>query len=253
MMSEDHVSSLSDIPPGAWQALAQKRIFFGHQSVGDNILEGIAELQQEHPEIELNIVETSSPDSFSEPLLAHAKVGRNREPLSKLEAFREILESGIGELVDIAILKLCFIDLDRHSVPDELFMAYEQAMTNLVSRYPRVVFVHCSLPLWSRPLGLHKQLKSWFKKLLGRPGALQDNAKRAEYNDLLKGRYADDAFFDIALLEARRPNGSFDRAGKDQTPMLAREYTSDGGHLNACGRKMAAEQLLMLLARLARS
>ena len=253
-MSSICLSSLDDVAPSAWRALAEKRIFFGHQSVGDNIMQALAEIVRNRSELELNIAETLSPDSFGQPLLAHAKVGRNREPLSKLDSFREILDSGVGDQLDIAMLKLCFIDVDRDADPQELFDAYRQAMMELEQRYPHLVIVHCSLPLWSRPLGFKKQLKGWAKALLGRPGPVDDNLKRAECNSLVKEHYgAQEAFFDIALLESMMPHGAphFVRKGGAQVPMMARENTSDGGHLNARGSKLIAEQLLILLARLA--
>jgi len=48
--------SINDIPQEKWDKLAQKRIFFGHQSVGFNILNGLNLIMADNPHIKLNIV-----------------------------------------------------------------------------------------------------------------------------------------------------------------------------------------------------
>ncbi|HUK62131.1 MAG TPA: hypothetical protein VLV15_02320, partial [Dongiaceae bacterium] len=40
-----------DLPDSTWTALAHRRVFFGHQSVGWNIVSGITELVRERPAI----------------------------------------------------------------------------------------------------------------------------------------------------------------------------------------------------------
>ena len=37
-------ASMAQITPAEWQALSNRRVLFGHQSVGQNILEGIESL-----------------------------------------------------------------------------------------------------------------------------------------------------------------------------------------------------------------
>ena len=49
--------TLNDVPKSKWEALSQKRIFFGHQSVGYNIIDGIKNIMQEHSFIKLKIIE----------------------------------------------------------------------------------------------------------------------------------------------------------------------------------------------------
>jgi len=58
--------------------------------------------------------------------------------------------------------------------------------------------------------------------------------------------------FDLAKIESTFPDGrraSFTKDGKTYYSMVP-DYTYDGGHLNELGRKIAAEQLLFLLANL---
>ena len=88
--------TVKDVPISSWKKLSEKKIFFGHQSVGDNIIDGIRDLMKEHPQIKLNIVETADKSDFNEGLFAHIRLGKNREPESKIHAFAQLMEGGIG-------------------------------------------------------------------------------------------------------------------------------------------------------------
>lgn len=43
--------SINDVPAAHWKMLAGKKIFFGHQSVGYNVIDGINEIVDEHGDI----------------------------------------------------------------------------------------------------------------------------------------------------------------------------------------------------------
>lgn len=43
--------SINDVPAAYWRTLADKKIFFGHQSVGYNVIYGINEIVDEHGDI----------------------------------------------------------------------------------------------------------------------------------------------------------------------------------------------------------
>jgi lysophospholipase L1-like esterase len=98
-------------------------------------------------------------------------------------------------------------------------------------------------------------VKSLVKRLIGRPEAheLGRNVKRNRFNDLLRHEYSGkEPLFDLAGIESTRPDSSrsyFTREGL-RIYTLASEYSSDGGHLNALGRRVAAAQLLSFLAGL---
>ncbi len=51
-------ASIKDVPESAWKNLSEKRIFFGHQSVGFNIINGIKDIIKENPKVKLTIVKT---------------------------------------------------------------------------------------------------------------------------------------------------------------------------------------------------
>ena len=86
-------NALKDVPASAWEKLSQKKIYFGHQSVGFNIIDGIEDLIKLNPEIKLNIVETSSPADLKKGVFAHSRVGKNVDPESKTDEFVKIINN----------------------------------------------------------------------------------------------------------------------------------------------------------------
>jgi lysophospholipase L1-like esterase len=96
--------------------------------------------------------------------------------------------------------------------------------------------------------------KARVKRLLGRTTVRDVNAKRNRYNTLLRQAYAGrEPLFDIAALESTHADGrrSFVAEKADTGYTLAEELTTDGGHLNERGQRVAAEGLLAVLARVA--
>ena len=65
-----------DIPKKYWVKLAEKKIFFGHQSVLSNIIEGINDIINKRKYIKLNIVRTDNPTDFDQPMFLHLSIGR---------------------------------------------------------------------------------------------------------------------------------------------------------------------------------
>ena len=243
--------SLQSIPDSAWQSLAQKRIFFGHQSVGFNIVQGIEDLMRENPQIKLNLVETDDPAAFDGPVFAHARNGSNNDPHSKCVAFTRTLEKGIGGKVDIAVLKFCYVDFSASSQVAEIFSDYRRTLDHLKQAFPNTTFVHVTVPLTTVQTGF----KVPIKKLIGRAiDGYEENIVRNRFNFMLRAEFAGkEPFFDLARAESTFAVGTrslFELQGKTYEA-LAPEYTKDGGHLNPEGRKKVAEQLLIALARLA--
>ena len=246
--------SIDNVPAEYWRRLSRKKIFFGHQSVGYNIIDGIKDIMQEHPEIKLNIVETNKAADFDHPVFAHATVGTNTRPLSKITAFEQIMSDGIGDKVDIAFFKFCYIDIMDDSDPRAIFDKYADTLAQLKARYPHVQFLHVTAPVRSTPRQTKRKLKHLAKALLGRPTTLHRNAKRQQYNALLRKSYAgSEPLFDLAGAECVNPQGFMLYALKNgqQVFFMAPQYTYDSGHLNRLGRKKVAEQLLITLAEVA--
>lgn len=237
----------SDITTAQWTALGQKRLYFGHQSVGGNIIDGVTTILAERPDIPLRVFQATSVDSSSPAGLYEARIGTNGDPGSKTAAFERTLEDGGAS---VGILKFCFVDVEGARNPDSLFAAYRRDMAALQAREPGLVIVHVTMPLTTTGEGRRDLLKA---KLLGRPTSYDLNLIRNRYNALLRQAYVGKApVFDLARLESTRPDGSrsYFTRGPDTVYTLAPEWTDDGGHLNAVARRSVAESFLAVLASL---
>jgi len=244
--------SIAEISDAQWARLAQRTIFFGHQSVGGNIVQGIEELMQAEPRIKLRVVRSPRPATVTGPAFVHFEIGKNYDPASKDTAFAAALD-GLNSSGTIALYKYCFVDMAASTNPDSLFAEYELTTEAARASHPGLTIVHVTMPLLSaQPTS---KLKLLVKRLLGRGESPEValNAKRNRFNRLLRQRYGNsDAFFDLASIESTRLDGSrssFTLNG-ETVYTLAPEYTTDGGHLNAQGRRKAAEALLARLATL---
>jgi len=235
--------------------VSQQRIYFGHQSVGYNILEGLRDIAKENPQSILNIVETNDPAILKEQrVFAHAAVGHNTDPASKLNDFSKFLEQGIGNKVDIAFLKFCYVDITEETDVRKLFNSYRETHAFLKRRHPSTTFVHFTVPLTSNQSDIKTMAKNVIKKILGRPvRSYKDNIRRNQFNDMLRKEYEGrEPLFDVAMIESTLPDGKKVINSENGITFysLAPEYTDDGGHLNKKGRRIVAQQLLHFLAGL---
>jgi len=243
--------SIKEVPESSWTKLSHKKIYFGHQSVGFNIVAGVQDVMKENPQIHLNTLETNSVADFSKPVFAHSRVGKNHDPDSKTGDFKRIMEEGIGDKVDIAFFKFCFVDITSNSNINSIFTNYRTAMSRLQREYPNTTFIHVTVPLIkTMPLNI----KIWLKELVGMNIGFFDkshNAARNKFNDILTNEFmGKQPIFDLASIESTHINGrreAFSKDGKKYYSLVP-EYTHDAGHLNDIGRKIIAEQLLILLA-----
>jgi hypothetical protein len=247
--------SLKDIPETTWIKLSSKKIFFGHQSVGSNIIDGMNKMMVENPQIKLQIVQTKEPAEFNKPLFGHSPVGENVDPKSKTDDFAEFMNAGLGNKADIAFFKFCFVDFEDGTDVVAAFDHYRKIMASLKAKYPKTEFVHVTVPLTSVKLSGTVWIKNLVKKVIGRPSRdhYADNVTRNAFNEMLRKEYVGkEQLFDLAAVESTLPSG--ERTGFKQKEVciytLAPDYTYDGGHLNDKGRKVAAEQFLLFLANL---
>ncbi len=226
------------------QQVASRRIFFGHQSVGANILEGVTEVSAG----KLRIREGRTSALLTSPGILHARIGQNESPGSKVADFEAALAS-LGGAVDIAFFKFCYIDFTAQTDVEQLFADYQAALTRLEAQYPKVTFVHVTVPLTVVPQGA----AAWLKKTVTRraPWGAQENGARHRFNTLLRTRLAGRPLFDLAALESSRDDGSTQTSThQGQTvPALISAYSDDGQHLNSVGQRRVAGALLTFLAR----
>lgn len=221
------------------QAISSSTVLFGHQSVGGNVLDGLRAVAREHG-VDVQVAEVQGAAALRPGTFGHVLVAANGEPRRKLASFAAALRGGDP---DVALVKFCYVDFDASTDARALFADYQATLRELGQRHPRTTFVHVTVPLHAAD-GL---LKGLAKKVLGkRSGAVAANARRDEFNELLRAAFAGEPVFDLARVESTQPSGravSADLGGK-AVPMLAAEYTDDGGHLNSAGSRRAALALV---------
>jgi hypothetical protein len=242
------MASFREVPDSAWTRLGTRRIWFGHQSVGGNIMDGVAELVRSEPKLGLRVLEGPTPDGS--PAFTHGLVGRNGDPGLKTDDFARALEAGAGSHLDVAFHKYCYVDIVDTTDVERVFAHYRDTMARLRGEFPRITFVHVTTPL----VRVQDGPRAMLKKLLGQaPARYTSNFRRQRYNELLRKEYAGrEPLFDLAAVESTRPDGSRETitlAGRTAYA-LCPVYSSDGSHLNETGRRRAAEHLLALLANL---
>ncbi|MFN3682271.1 MAG: hypothetical protein ACK4VP_09550, partial [Nitrospira sp.] len=187
--------------PVPWDRLSRKRICFGHQSVGKNLIDGLMACAKGR----LNIVESSDTETFRQPVFAHFQVGQNRDPLAKFEDFKTVMRSGVGELVDVAFFKLCYVDITAHTDVEHLFNMYRRMMDDLALRYPAITFLHVTVPLRRLENGVLQWIKTQWR---GDEREYLSQVKRHAYNELLRTTYGPSGrLFDLAAEEATYPDG----------------------------------------------
>jgi len=245
------INSVNSVTKKKWKRMANKKIYFAHQSVGFNIIDGIKDIMSETSLVNLHIVEMNKLGKLDQPGFYHGRVGNNGNPLSKIDDFSRQMNSGIGETADIAFFKFCFVDIDMDTPVREVFEHYKKTMNQLKRKFPETQFVHFTSPL-------SKTLTSWktkVKVLIGKKDIWEYdyNIRKNEFNDLLRHYYdGKEPVFDIAYFESTYPDkerSTFIKNGEKYYDLVP-EYTYDDGHLNEIGRKWVAEKLLVFLANM---
>lgn len=237
--------------------LASRKIYFAHQSVGFNIIDGMKEILSTNGVVFPEIRVIDNPAEINDPVFAHGTIGSNGNPKSKIDGFSKIMSSGMGEKVDIAFMKLCYIDIVRATDTDEIFEYYRNSMKNLRMRFPAVKFVHLTVPLTTeRTINVKDRTKDFIKRILGRTTAeeknREDNISRQRFNEKMRAEYAGTGLFDIAKIESTDPGGGrvkFSKGGSEYFALSA-HYTTDGGHLNSIGGMTLGGALVAHLARI---
>lgn len=224
--------------------IAQQRIFFGHQSVGVNLLEGIQQLST-MAGVPVRIIEVKTASDVKQAMIGQTFIAENGRPLQKLKSFEE--DMGLKPAgLDIALMKFCFVDFTAETDAKALFASYRATIEGLKERNPGTTFVHVTAPLTSKQDGP----KEFLKRLVGRSGSAV-NVRREEYNSLLRKTYQGrEPIFDLARVESTAPDGTAVTVESSGivAPAMAPVYTDDGGHLNSIGKLRAARELISVLA-----
>jgi hypothetical protein len=216
---------------GELQTVASAQVFFGHHSVGGDLLAGLAVLAK---------------DAGVSVSLREGPVGNNGDPLGKMDDFAKQMETTAPQ-ADIAAMKLCYVDFTPQTDVPALLTRYQESVRRVRAARPAVKLVHITAPLYARPTGV----KTTVNRMLGRT-VWEDSAnkKRLEYNEGLKRAFPGEPLFDLAAFESTRPDGGHEAYVVDgkTVPMLWAGYTHDGGHLNDVGKRAGARAFVRVLA-----
>jgi len=251
--SMNQVAENIKLNPADIKKLASKKIYFGHMSVGYNIIDGLKAILPANSG--LNIIENSDPKDFSKPVFAHSQIGENCKPEMKIANFVKKMDAGLGNKADIAFFKFCYVDVVATTDVVKLFDEYKIAMDGLVKKYPKTSFIHITVPVTTEDQSFKRKLKDYIKAIIGRQVSdhIADNIKRMEFNKLIRKEYKT-SVFDLAEIESTddAPNVTLSRNGNLSHNVLQKKYTFDDGHLNIDGGKKVASQLIITLDKFAK-
>lgn len=236
-------------------AVAHTRVFFGHQSVGMNMLNAIPGIYTDYgvsaPPIEQDRAEAAPNGGF----IVHQFIGENTKPFLKIEDFNRTMRNGMGRQVDVALMKFCWLDITATTDVDALFASYRDTIAALKRDFPDVTFVHVTVPLTTEP-GFISKLKTKLKTLVGGSDRFGQaaNLARERLNALIRREYGGQHLFDLAAIESTKPEGTRVAGRYDNQEYFALYdgYAADIGHLNAVGSKVAATAFLEAIAQASR-
>jgi len=241
-------SAESDITTDDLGTVSRTKVFFGHQSVGMNVLGGVPDIYTARgmaaPAIEQGGTRPGEDGGF----VGHAFIGENENPLLKIQDFDAKMRSGIGQQIDVAMMKLCYVDITSETDVDALFATYRETIAALERDFPKVTFVRVTVPLTTE----QGQLSKLRARLTGssRYGPAE-NASRERLNTLIRRQYVGGHLFDLAAVESTAPDGSRATGTYQghQYYRLYHGYASDYGHLNGEGARVAATAWLKAIAQ----
>ena len=229
-----------------WAVVADRTIYFGHQSLGNAVVAGVEGLTQEYA-LPLRIIQTREPATVTGPAFVHFLAGQNRDYASKNAAVLRLLETRTRAEKPLVLLKFCYVDIDSPADAGTMFEAYCDTVDTIQAEHPDVTVVHATIPLTT----VESAVKSGAKQFFGRATRRAAAIARHHYNELVRAEFTGtEPIFDLARVEATQPDGALSgfTAGGYVIETLAAQNTSDGSHLNARCQKAAGEALLDLLS-----
>jgi len=227
--------------------VSESSIFFGHQSVGYNIVAGIEQLVNE-TDIHLEIAESRSLSDVVYSSFTHFRVGENLDPIAKIDDFEMLVGEIQRDKPAIAFFKFCYVDITETTDINILFDYYKEKMYFIKDNHPNVRIVLMTAPY----IALQRGAKAIAKRMMFMPlyGELGNINKYIFNEKMIKELGNDFPIFDLARVESTLPDGSLTthKYKGESYPALSYVYTDDMGHLNTYGSKVAAYNLITFLA-----
>lgn len=223
VVANEGVAAFDRLSPEQLGALKQRRVLWGHQSVGENLISGARSLGFEFRPVR-------SGQDYSEARWGESSVEENGDPERKIRSFVTLLTTdGIGPRVEAASFKLCWVDFSDATDVDELLDDYDAAMQGLSRRYPGVRLLHVTPPLTTDEAEL--------------------NGRRWRFGRELIRRHRDSGLvFDLAAVISTDGEGQQCKSGNQRR--LCPSWASDSGHLDEEGSRRAAKAFLYAFYRL---
>jgi hypothetical protein len=232
---------------GFIRQVAEQKVYFGHQSVGYNIIDGV-QLWEDESGIELSKAFSRDFSSVPETSFVHFKVGTNGDPRAKIDDFVTLVDQIPEQENAIAFFKFCYADFHESTDVDDLFVYFSEKMLYLKDKHTNIHFLVSTVPA----MAVQKGWRASAKKVLGRaPYGYLQNIKLFEFNRKILAEF--DGIlpvFDLAGIEVTRPDGAMEtyrHKGSDY-PCMPDYYASDYGHLNDFGARTVSYNLLAFLA-----
>jgi hypothetical protein len=189
--------------------IGQLKWYFAHASVGDCIMQGVANLHLSNAnfyQLQGNSASSSPPGTTQAGVIygdARGNPNYYGDYQVKLDLFRTAVSNGWHfPTVNIALTKFCFIDIwypASSNTVVALLNSYVNTLTNLEAAYPQTMFVYATMPLTTTSYSY---------------GTLDTGAPtlywRSVYNDSLRAwcRANNRVLFDIADIEAHDTSGN---------------------------------------------
>ncbi|MBI2892651.1 MAG: hypothetical protein HYY06_03805 [Deltaproteobacteria bacterium] len=223
VIGSEGIAAFDALDPAQIAALAKRRVFWGHQSVGANVLEGARALG-------FDFAEVSRGSDYARVAWGEAGVEENGDPERKIASFGAYLEDqGIGRRVEAAGFKFCWIDFEEDTDVADLLGDYEEKMGELARSHPRVRFLHVTPPLTT--------------------DEPEKNLVRWRYGREMIRRFANrGVVLDLASVISTGADGRACESRRARR--LCPAWSSDNGHLNDEGSRRAAKAFLYAFFRL---
>ncbi|MGD2165531.1 MAG: hypothetical protein PVH50_08365 [Anaerolineae bacterium] len=227
----DHTAVDAAAIPQSWLDEARGlATLFNHKSIGENILDGVADLESLDPDRYAIDVQYSNGTAAG---INEYQAGSNGSPLTKVDGFAPLVKDGH----DAAFMKFCTGDapcVAGDTPMDDVWTAYRDMMVAEQAAHP-------STPLiwWTWPIIASDNSRA------------SCNEELQQFNDTVRAYVAANGgvLFDIADIESHDQNG--DPVNYNGWEAAYPGYTTDGAHLSETGRQRVASALWWLLASVA--